>query len=188
MPDFDVSINTPTLTSNDWTFGVSVAYIGDLNGDSIIDLVVGAPTDRTSGMPGYISVLLMTSQNTALSTINITNGEGGFSGSISADGGFGSAVAGIGDLDGDGVLDMAASAPGDGTGVVHVLFMHGNGTVKRDSSIAAGVGGFSETLGSNAGFGSALALLGDLDANSTPELATSSINSPVSGAVWILSL
>ena len=49
----------------------------------------------------------------------------------------------IGDLDGDGVTDLAAGARGDdngGTdrGAVHVMFMNGNGTVKGTVEINDG--------------------------------------------------
>ena len=40
----DTTTNGPTLADDDW-FGYSVANIGDLNGDGVNDLAVGAPLD-----------------------------------------------------------------------------------------------------------------------------------------------
>jgi hypothetical protein len=52
----------------------------------------------------------------------------------------------LGDLNGDGVPDLAVGAPDDKTdatyhGAVYVLFMNGNGTVKNSQKIASGTGG-----------------------------------------------
>ena len=40
--------NGPSLLDNDW-YGSSVTSIGDLDGDNVEDLVVGAPGDDTGG-------------------------------------------------------------------------------------------------------------------------------------------
>ena len=79
---------------------------------------------------------------------------------------FGSAVAPLGDLDGDGVDDLAVGAPsqtGAPTGgAVHVLFMNANGTVKSSQRIASGIGG-GPALTDGDYFGHSVAVLGDLD-------------------------
>ncbi len=54
---------------------------------------------------------------------------------------FGRSVTAPGDLDGDGVTDIAVGAPLDDTGgsnrgAVHVLFLNSDGTVKSSQKIA----------------------------------------------------
>ena len=65
----------------------------------------------------------------------------------------------IGDLDGDGVTDLAVGAyrddtGGGGRGAVHVLLLNSDGTVKSSQKIASGVGG-GPTLANDDRFGSA---------------------------------
>ena len=66
---------------------------------------------------------------------------------------FGSSLASLGDLDGDGVTDLAVGANYDDTGggdrgAVHVLFLNSDGTVKASQKIANGTGG-GPTLADN---------------------------------------
>ena len=77
---------------------------------------------------------------------------------------FGIATASIGDLDGDGVTDLAVGAERDDTGgldrgAVHVLFMNANGTVKSRQKIASGTGG-GPTLADGDRFGARWPRLG----------------------------
>jgi hypothetical protein len=102
--------------------------------------------------------------------------EGGFSGPFV--GGwprFGSALANLGDLDGDGVTELAVGAPYESEGgleygAVWILFLNDDGTVKSSSKLGQGLGGFSGTLGERAHFGSSMAAMGDFDGNGTSEL------------------
>ena len=67
----------------------------------------------------------------------------------------------LGDLDGDGVIDLAVGAFQDDTGgtsrgAVHVLFLNSNGTVKSSQKIASGIGG-GPTLANDDLFGRSVA-------------------------------
>jgi hypothetical protein len=110
---------------------------------------------------------------------------------------FGWSVARLPDLDGDGVLDLAVGAPWDDdganqAGAVWVLFLNTNGTVKGHQKISATKGGFNEPLEADDNFGDALAYIGDLEGDGSPELAVNARRDDDGGtdrgAIWILSL
>jgi hypothetical protein len=92
-------------------------------------LAVGADGDNTSGA-GAAYIFFMNTDGTVSSSIKIASDTNGGPTLTSGDL-FGKSVAGIGDLDGDGVLDLAVGANGDDTGATsagatHVLFMAKN--------------------------------------------------------------
>jgi serralysin len=92
-------------------------------------LVVGANRDGTGGdFRGAIHVLLLNANGTVKSSTKIASGIGGGPTLANSDH-FGTAVGSLGDLDGDGVADLAVGADGDDTGgsyrgAVHVLFLN----------------------------------------------------------------
>ncbi|HIK93460.1 MAG TPA: hypothetical protein EYG03_16030, partial [Planctomycetes bacterium] len=108
----------PTLVSGD-SFGSSVASVGDLDGDGVADLVVGA-----SGTDGYLQgavyLLLLNADGSAKSSTKIASDTGGGP-TLGIGDVFGSSVTSLGDLNGDGVVDLAVGAPGDDA--VYVLFL-----------------------------------------------------------------
>ncbi|MBD2461131.1 DUF4347 domain-containing protein [Oscillatoria sp. FACHB-1407] len=98
------------LASGDFTGG-SVANAGDINGDGIDDLVIGArganPNGRADSGSAYV-VFGTTNGFPALSTLNGTNGfriDG-----IAASDGLGNAVKSAGDIDNDGIDDLILGA------------------------------------------------------------------------------
>ncbi|NWJ20094.1 FG-GAP repeat protein, partial [Marine Group I thaumarchaeote] len=132
--------NGPTLTDEDY-FGWSVANIGDLNGDGVNDIAVGAvyddmdENDNASGgnNRGAIHIMFMNIDGSVDSTVEIndstTNGP-----VLTNSDYFGSSVANIGDLNGDGVNDFAVGARdddegGSDRGAIHIMFMNINGSV-----------------------------------------------------------
>lgn len=183
-------------------FGSALANLGDLDGDGLSDLAVGARGDDGPGTNrGAVWVLFLRADGTVRAQQKIDTDEGGFAGTLANSDFFGGAVTGLGDLDGDGVRDLAV---GYGAfdlgrqGGVWVLLLHPDGTVKAQSLIANGLGGFPAVLDQSDAFGSALAALGDLDGDGRIELAVGaqrdddggSNNSFEAnrGALWILSL
>lgn len=87
-------------------FGTSVGFIGDVDGDGIADFTVSAPGE--SPAPGVTGVVRVVSGKTGvfLATATIAT-EGAPWSSV----GFGTIVAGMGDVDGDGVSDVLATLP-----------------------------------------------------------------------------
>ena len=109
--------------------------MGDLDGDGITDLAVGAYYDDGGTNCGAMWILFLNANGTTKSYQKISDTAGSFTGTLSDDDRFGSSVASLGDLDGDGVADIAVGARldddgGSGRGAVWILFLNTNGTVK----------------------------------------------------------
>ena len=164
----------PSLSAGDG-FGASAATAGDLNGDGIPDIAVGAPGDDTGGTgSGALHVVLMNADGTIKRTSKIT-GATSNGPSLSDNDGFGSSAAPAGDLDRDGIPDVAAGAPGDdaggaGSGALHIVLMNADGTPKRTAEINGGTRN-APSLSAGDGFGSSVAAIGDLDGDGSPSLA-----------------
>ncbi len=183
-------------------FGSAVANLGDLDNDpaTVTALAVGAPGDDVAGGSdrGAVWVLFLDSLGTVKAARKISEGLGGLlPGSLDVLDDFGSAVAGLGDLDRDGVPDLAVGAPrdddgSDDRGAVWVLFLRDDGTVKEQQKISATRGNFMGVLDDGDEFGSAVATLGDLDGDGVTDLAVGASSDDGQGinrgAVWIVFL
>jgi len=164
------------LNDND-RFGKCIDSLGDLNGDGVNDIVVSSKFDDGGGSDiGAIYILFMNTDGTVLSHQKINDIEGGFTGILDDDDSFGYSVAGIDDVNGDGIIDLAVGAVDDddgGTnyGAVWILFLDTNGTVKGHQNITTIEGGFTGTLNIDDSFGNALSSMGDIDGDGNIELA-----------------
>jgi hypothetical protein len=176
-------------------FGASVAVLGDVDGDQIPDLAVGASSDD-DGAPqaGAVWIVFLNGNGTVKGYQKISATEGMFGVGLTSDDEFGTSVAALGDIDNNGVPDLAVGAARDDhaasqAGAIWTVLLESTGKVKSSQKITTGVGGFLDVLSSNAAFGSALATLGDLFGDGTTELAVGAPGSlGQAGAVWILSL
>lgn len=185
------------LDDND-RFGSSVANIGDLDADGVIDLAVGAPLDDDGGTDrGAVWILFMNDDGTVDTDQKISETEGSLSliDVLEDNDQFGSAVAELGDLNGDGILDIAAGAPLDDTGgtdrgAVWILFLDTDGTVLFNQKISDSIISLIDILEDNDQFGGAIANIGDLNNDLIPEIAVGARLSDDGGgdrgAVWIL--
>ncbi len=142
--------------------GLAVARTGDLDGDGYGDVLVG----------GADGAWLLHGPVTGVDTV--AGAAVGFAG---AGGGFGAAVASVGDVDGDGFEDLAVGAPG--ADAAYVFFGPHSGV--RAATEA------DRTLTGEAGSAAGVALAGggDLTGDATGDLV---VGAPglVEGAAWIV--
>ncbi len=104
---------------------------GDINGDGIIDLVIGARSDDDGATDaGAVYIVFLNSDGTVQSNQKISMLEGGFNETLLDNNFFGYGVAGIGDYDNDGIPDIAASAPSSTNNALYIIFLNSDGTVK----------------------------------------------------------
>ncbi len=179
-------------------FGESLAVIGDVNDDGVVDLAVGAIGDDDGGAArGAVWILFMNTNGTVKAEQKISDTTGGFSGTLEDYDAFGDSLAAVGDLDDDGVPDLAvgvtqASGGGNSRGAVWLLYLQADGTVKADREITDTSPDFSGALNDYDVFGSSICALGDLDGNGVTELAVGAMGDDdggiSNGAVWILFL
>jgi gliding motility-associated-like protein len=98
---------------------------------------------------------------------------------------FGIMSSAIGDLDDDGVMDLAVGATNQGgfaVGAVYILFMKNNGTVKSSKMILS-----SEPSSDADSFGSSISALGDLDDDGVEDIGVGAgYDNGETGALWIL--
>ncbi len=159
------------------SFGSALDTIGDMDGDGVMDLVIGNGNDNDGGTRhGAVWIVFMNANGTVKSEQKISDTQGGFTGVLSANSRFGVDVACIGDLDGDGINDLAVGGDTDpgggvGRGSVWILFMNANGTVKNHQTINSTQGNLSAPFDNDDLFGISLAHLGDLDGDGTSDLA-----------------
>ena len=164
----------PTLNSDD-VFGASVTSLGDIDGDGITDLAIGAPGDSTGGTErGAVYIVRLKSDGTAKSITKIAHSLNG--GPLLQNGdGFGMSIASPGDMDGDGVVDLVVDAPdadvgGEDRGVVYTMFLKADGTVRNFAKIE-NTTAWNSTIDEEENFGSRITSIGDVNGDGVGDLA-----------------
>lgn len=131
--------------------GSSVSAAGDINGDGIGDLMIGAPGADPNGAGSGASYVVFGTKNGFAPNLNLVtlNGRNGFklSGSAAGDES-GRSVSGAGDVNGDGIDDLIIGAPGAdangaNSGASYVVLGTANGfTANLNLSTINGGNGF----------------------------------------------
>ncbi len=107
------------------------------------------------------------------------------------------ATAALGDLNGDGIGDLAVGGQrhddgGTDRGAVWILFLNPDGTVKSHQKISDTEGGFLGVLDNADSFGISVASLGDVDGDDVVDVAVGAFldddGGTNRGAVWVLFL
>ncbi|MCA8948640.1 MAG: lamin tail domain-containing protein [Planctomycetes bacterium] len=145
------AVSAVPCSSADERTGWAILGLPDTDNDGYDDVILGRPGYSN----GRGQIMCRSGQDAALKWTVIG----------SPNGNLGHALALVGDVNGDGVADFACSEPGLGSG--HVRIHSGDtGFVLRNIDGA--------TFGSGPGFGTAIALAGDLDLNGVPDLVVGS--------------
>lgn len=178
------------------SWGIAIDNIGDLDGNGVNDLAVGAYTDDDGGTDrGAVWILFLDADNQVIDQIKISDTQGGFTGVLEDDDRFGGAVAYLGDLNSDGRIELAVGADYDGDGgywhgAVWILSLNNNGTVNSHVKISDTEGGFTGVINGDAIFGTDIENIGDLNNDDIADLAVASRRDADGGsrrgALWIL--
>ena len=165
----------PALNPDD-LFGVGIASLGDIDGDGIVDVAIGAPGDSTGGPErGAVHIIRFKSDGTVKSTTKIAQSLNG--GPVLQNGdGFGSSLTSPGDMDGDGIGDLIVSATeadvgGEDRGVVYTLFLKADGTVRNLTAIE-NTSQWNSTIEEEENFGMRITAIGDINNDGVVDLAS----------------
>jgi len=160
--------------------GQTAANINDFNGDGLIDVAVASPSASAALVYfGRADNLIFYSKqfyNIQLTLVGRFTPDLTFNGDAGT--GFGSAVSGVGDIDQDGIAELAISAPSAPSGKAYVFKYAQTSAVNSGQAMAVMNG---ETAGDM--LGAQIAACKDLNNDTFPDFA---ISAPAAGKVYIV--
>lgn len=190
ISEFSINSNTGlytrTLVNSDF-FGWSLENVGDFNSDGINDLAVGAVgTDDGGANVGSVTIFYLNSSGGIKGFDEIDDESVGFTGVLGDTSYFGSSIENIGDVDGNGQIDLAVGAQTDdsyltNSGAVYILLLNPDLSVKNYSIISGNSSVLSGVIESSDAFGSSVDSLGDFDGDGNLDLVIGALNGKVSG-------
>ncbi len=179
-------------SSND-SLGVSVSSAGDVNGDGMDDLIIGAYFVGNNGNNFSGSSYVLFGQPTFASSINVSslNGNNGFViNGVAANDYSGNAVSGAGDINGDGIDDLIVGSPRSGpdeNGSAYVVFGRNTFASPLNLSGLNGTNGFR--LNGGPGFnraGESVSGAGDFNGDGIDDLMIGSAYADGNGVAYVV--
>ncbi len=178
--------------------GSSVSDAGDINGDGLADLIIGALGNDANGQNSGIAYVVFGKTDSVTVDLNaVANGTGGFkiAGQAALDNA-GSSVSNAGDVNGDGLADLIVGsdsndANGQNSGAAYVVFGKTDGTTIDLNAVANGTGGFK--IAGQAAFdyaGVSVSTAGDVNGDGFTDLIVGAYlndaNGSDSGAAYVV--
>jgi hypothetical protein len=155
---------------DNWSFGTSVAGVGDVDGDGYADILVGASGSEGLAHPGAV-LLFRGSPAGPVTPGTVISSPGG----TNAPYGFGVQVAGAGDVNGDGYADIAVGVSGQPSGVAGAYVFMGS---------PSGASAIPQILGTGAAF--SLAGVGDINGDGYADLVTGAPGDSATGKAGVI--
>ena len=170
-PDGNLWVQTSAILEGDERdvgLGASVGPIGDVDGDGLADFAVGTYGDggETTGMAVYVVRGKATGHSDIRPIASVATAKYGTN-RDGAGAGYPAALTRIGDLDGDGLDDLAVGTVGDDVHNGSAWIVLAPDTDGEDLALSDQA--FVEIVGGDASFGASISS-GDLDADGVPDL------------------